>query len=292
MRHLGSLLAGILIAPAAWVLIALGQQKSLATLASWQQSGGFNTADLLLPAAYLLAAGILIGLIATLRISPLGALIAGLFYAGTYVALFFNPVRVRNAVPESLRLLGRTVAPRAPLDNGTLLLIGAALLVAVFSFGRWRRWPAAAPAAAPAEEAGEPGDAPGSTTDLAPGPADEERTVAVWPPSGTNPWTPTARPTADSVDTTASYSAAVPNSQFGPAPTPQFNAPPPGSPTTFPPPSASTFPPSAEPPRVEPPRTQPPPVAPPPSTEDSSAEPESPPPTSPWSAPPPRSGQG
>jgi hypothetical protein len=176
MRHLGSLIAGILIAPAAWILIALGQQKSATTIAAWQQSGGYNTRDLLLPASYLLAAGILVGLIATLRISPVGPLVAGLFYAGTYVGLFISPTRVRNAVPGTLNLLNRDIAMRTPLDNGTLLLVGIALLIAVFSFGRWRARPSAVPVPA-GVAAGEPGVLVGGPAEFPPDQAPTEQVV-------------------------------------------------------------------------------------------------------------------
>src|SRR5690348_18167429 len=84
MRHLGSLIAGILIAPVAWVLIALGQQKTTSTVTPWLGGGAFNTVDLIGPVAFVVAAGILIGLIGTLRLSPIGALVVGV----VYVALF------------------------------------------------------------------------------------------------------------------------------------------------------------------------------------------------------------
>ena len=46
MRHVGSLIAGMLIAPIAWLLIALGQQKSTETVAKWVERGAFDSADL------------------------------------------------------------------------------------------------------------------------------------------------------------------------------------------------------------------------------------------------------
>ena len=297
MRHLGSLVAGILIAPVAWILIALGQQKSAVTITSWQQSGSFDTADLVLPASYLLAAAILIGLIATLRISPLGSLVAGLFYAGTYVGLFINPVRVRNAVPETFGLFGTKVAVRTPLDNGTLLLVGVALLIAVFSVGRWRRWPVAAAMPAPATETGAPGEAPGSPADLPPGAPNGEPTIAQWPPADPHPWSPATQrqpaepaPTGEDTDRfTASTSASAP-AYVPPAPSPYTatSAPVPPSPA---PPAPPQYPP-AQPGPAQPGST--PSSLPPdsfPTTADDGERPAAPP-TSPWSAPPPRSGQG
>src|SRR6185437_16216250 len=124
MRHLGSLIAGILIAPVAWVLIALGQQKTASTVTPWLGGGAFNTADLIVPVAFAVAAGALIGLIGTLRISPIGALIVGVVYVALFVALFITPQSTLNAVPHNLRGLGQSVDLRVPIINGTLLIVG------------------------------------------------------------------------------------------------------------------------------------------------------------------------
>lgn len=154
MRHLWSLLAGVIAAPLVWGLVALGQSGSQDTIGGWVREGSFDSADLVEPAAYLAVAGVLLGLVAALRISPLGPLVAGLLLAGPYLAMFAAPLDVRDAVPDDWEILDRELPLRLPLDNGTLLLLGALLLMAVFSAQRWRRWPAA-PAAMPAETPGE-----------------------------------------------------------------------------------------------------------------------------------------
>jgi hypothetical protein len=141
MRHLGSLTAGVLVAPFAWLLIALGQQQSAPRVADIVSGDATSTAGLVGPVSLLAGAGILLGLVATLRISPVGPLLAGLFYVGTYIGLVVAPTRV-PAVPENLHVLGQHITPRTPLDNGTLLMIGALLLVSLASAHRWRRWPA------------------------------------------------------------------------------------------------------------------------------------------------------
>jgi hypothetical protein len=151
MRHLWSSLAGLAAAPVVWVLLALGQLGSAQTIAGWEERGSYNTVDLIAPAAYLVTAGVVLGLLATLRVSPAGPLVAGVLLAGPYVAMFADPFRVRDAVPADRELLGEPLSFRLPLDNGTLLLVGVLLLMAVFSVQRWRRWPA--PAAAPAAQA-------------------------------------------------------------------------------------------------------------------------------------------
>jgi hypothetical protein len=81
---------------------------------------------------------------------------------------------------EQWRLLGQDLAPRLPVQNGTLLVLGALLLMAVFSTDRWRKWPAAETAvsiptsadaeASPAEagdetDSGSRDEAPAGTTE-------------------------------------------------------------------------------------------------------------------------------
>jgi hypothetical protein len=147
MRHLLSLIAGVVAAPVAWALLAKGQDGAGDTIASWAAEHAFDTADLIVPGAYLAGTGILLGLIASLRLSPLGPLVAALGYLGLNAGLFIDPFTVRDAIPT--KILGQSIPLRTPLFNGTLLVVGALLLVAVFSAKRWRRWPSAvAPEAA------------------------------------------------------------------------------------------------------------------------------------------------
>jgi hypothetical protein len=197
MRHLWSLLAGVLAAPLAWGLIAVGQARSQQTVTGWVDSRGFDTTDLIEPASYLVVAGILLGLIATLRISPLGPLIAGLLLSAVYAGMFVEPLDVRNAVPDDWDLFNRHIPLRGPLDNGTVLLVGMLLLVAMFSGQRWRVWPtlAGSPEAGPepGQEPGEPGTPEpavawlGSTEGSAPPPPLPQRVPAVAPPAPPGP---------------------------------------------------------------------------------------------------------
>jgi hypothetical protein len=179
MRHLWSFLGGIVAAPVTWLLIAFGQGQSTQTVERWLDRGTFDSVDLIQPAAYLAAAGVVLGLVATLRTSPLGPLVAGLLLAGVYAGMFADPFAVRDRVPDDWTLFGDHIPLRTPLTNGTLLLVGALLIMSVFSAQRWRTWPAAEPTAVaeptvvepetdaePATDAGgfvgaEPADAPG-----------------------------------------------------------------------------------------------------------------------------------
>lgn len=158
MRHLWSLIAGVVAAPLAWLLLAAGQHRSQQTVDDWNEAGIFDTAELIVPGLFLLAAGVVLGLVGTLRWSPAGPLTAGVLLLAPAIAMFINPFWTLELVDEQWRLAGQDLAPRLPAENGTLLVLGALLLMAVFSAQRWRRWPAAdAPAAedadaAPAEE--------------------------------------------------------------------------------------------------------------------------------------------
>ncbi|MDM4722575.1 hypothetical protein QTQ03_24380 [Micromonospora sp. WMMA1363] len=141
MRHLWSFLAGLVLAPVTWVLVTLGQDGSARTVDRWVEIDRFNTANLIEPAVWLAVAGILLGLLATLRVSPLGPLVAGLLLVSPYVGLFVAPFRVRDWIPDGLEFLGDPLPLRLPVDNGTLFLIGLLLVMATFSGQRWRRWP-------------------------------------------------------------------------------------------------------------------------------------------------------
>ncbi|WP_213453590.1 hypothetical protein [Micromonospora sp. NBRC 107566] len=144
MRHLWSLLAGVVVAPLTWALVALGQDGSTRTVDGWLDTGRFDTADLIRPACYLGATAILLGLLATLRFSPLGPAVAGLALAAPYAALFVDPLAVRDAVPANWSVLNQDLPLLLPVRNGTLGVIGVLLLMAVFSRHRWRRWPSPA----------------------------------------------------------------------------------------------------------------------------------------------------
>ncbi|MFY1636073.1 hypothetical protein ACN27F_22820 [Solwaraspora sp. WMMB335] len=141
MRHLWSFLSGLAVAPVCWLLIAIGQSTSAGTVSGWVADGRFHTAELLVPAAYLLVAGLLLGLLGTLRFSPLGPVTAGLLLITGYVATFVDPFWTRDVIGAPWRLLGEPVDLWPPVANGTLALLGVLLCVAAFSPGRWRSRP-------------------------------------------------------------------------------------------------------------------------------------------------------
>ncbi|MBQ1014698.1 hypothetical protein KBX53_27915, partial [Micromonospora sp. M51] len=171
MRHLWSFLAGLVVAPITWVLVTLGQDGSSRTVDRWVEIGTFNTANLIEPAVYLGVGGVLLGLLGTLRFSPLGPLVAGALLVTPYIGMFVAPFSVRDAIPHEWKVFGDPLPLRLPVENGTLFLIGMLLLMATFSQQRWRQWPT--PAAVPAT-------APAPASDG--GPRNDDFTLTDWPP--------------------------------------------------------------------------------------------------------------
>ncbi|MFG2102009.1 hypothetical protein ACGFJ5_15560 [Micromonospora echinaurantiaca] len=141
MRHIGTVIAAAVVGPLAWVLFALGQDRSAQAFANAADGGSLDGADFVRPALVLAAAGLLLGLIGTLRFSPLGAAVTGLVYSASYLGLLISPSAVMNLVDHEPTLIGHQVDLAAPVRNGTTLLIGALLLVGVVSIRRWQRWP-------------------------------------------------------------------------------------------------------------------------------------------------------
>lgn len=146
MRHLGSLLAGLFIAPVVWLLLAIGQPRTTGVFERWVDHNAYDTKDLIGPMAYITVAGLLFGLIAALRISPLGPTVAGTLYAVVYVVMFIDPLWGLDHIPSQLDLPLVDAQPQVPLVNGSLAVICLCLLTAAFSAQRWHRWPSQAPA--------------------------------------------------------------------------------------------------------------------------------------------------
>ncbi|MFD2764094.1 hypothetical protein [Micromonospora eburnea] len=141
MRHIGTVIAAAIVGPLAWILFALGQDRSAHAFAEAQNGGTLDSGDFVRPALVLAAAGILLGLIATLRFSPLGAALTGLFYSASYLGLLVSPTAVLGLLDHELPLNGYRIDLAAPLRTGTTLLVGSLMLVAVASVRRWQRWP-------------------------------------------------------------------------------------------------------------------------------------------------------
>ncbi|MQA26660.1 MAG: hypothetical protein GEU94_14615 [Micromonosporaceae bacterium] len=136
MRHLFSILASLIIAPVTWLLVGFGQAKLVKASAD---SEGFTLGDASVPLALLAGAGLVYGLIAVTRISPLGAVLGALFFAGGQLAYAWRPMKFTDVLPQ--KVFGETGVLTLPASTGVAAILGGALLLSLFSVGRWRRWP-------------------------------------------------------------------------------------------------------------------------------------------------------
>jgi hypothetical protein len=144
MRHLGSLIAGIVVGIVAWVLIGVAQARigSDAVNGINTHSWGHYSVALLLMAI----AGLLIGLIASTRVSPIGPFVAGAAYVLLQLAYVTWP-HFLNWLPGSM--FGQHDIWTRPMSSGVFALLGLVLLVGVLSLRRWQRWPKRTAAAEP-----------------------------------------------------------------------------------------------------------------------------------------------
>jgi hypothetical protein len=199
MRHLWTLIAAIVIAPAAWLLIAFGQTQSGLAFAKATQSGTWAASSFVWPLVFLAGAGILLGLIGTLRFSPLGAVVTGLFYVASFVAVLVDGKDVYKLFNYKITILKHEALIPTPIVTGTTLVLGSLLLVAVASVSRWRRATVVPAESAPGDEF--PGSEPPTedtkdfwtpstpvTTPLVPSYGEEPSTERVVPGGFGSPW--------------------------------------------------------------------------------------------------------
>jgi hypothetical protein len=135
------MIAALVIAPLAWLLLSFGQAESLKNFEGSPDTGVVSAHGFLQPLLFLAAAGVLLGIIATLRFSPLGAVLTGVVYLGVYALLLLDPHQTLDALPGKVSIAGFHADATTPLRTGTAALVGAMLLIAVVSIKRWRRWP-------------------------------------------------------------------------------------------------------------------------------------------------------
>jgi hypothetical protein len=146
MRHIGTLIAAIVVGPLAWILLAFGQDRSAEVFANASLSGTFRPEEFVGPLLLLAGAGLLLGLVGTLRFSPLGATVIGVVYTSSYTLLLIAPKRTLDLLTNDLSVAHRHADLTTPVRTGTTMVLGMLLLVAGLSIGRWRRWPTPATA--------------------------------------------------------------------------------------------------------------------------------------------------
>lgn len=133
MRHIGSLFAGIIIAPLAWLLIGAAQIGLNPT--AYELAG--DAPNRVIAIVMFAAAGLLLGLLAVSRMSPVGPIVAGVAYVGGFMvfrselaAVHLPDALVSGYLPrESIMIAG---------DTGMVLVIGAILLTSALFPSRWR----------------------------------------------------------------------------------------------------------------------------------------------------------
>lgn len=136
MRHVLSLVAGIVIGIIAWMIIGVAQFHLGATA-----TGGIATERwglYWLPLLLFAIAGLLIGLISSTRISPIGPFVAGAGYVLLQLAYVTFPGFL-NWLPRNL--WGQIDIWERPLRSGMFAVLGLVMLVAVLSIRRWQKWP-------------------------------------------------------------------------------------------------------------------------------------------------------
>lgn len=141
MRHIRTLIVALVVAPLVWVLLALGQVRSAGAFPGTEHGSALHPGDFVRPALLLAVAGLLLGVLGTLRISPLGAMTIGVVYTLSYTLLLVAPSMMRDLLGHDLWVAGHHIDLAEPVRTGTTMVLGVLLLVAAASMQRWRRWP-------------------------------------------------------------------------------------------------------------------------------------------------------
>ncbi|WP_020519100.1 hypothetical protein [Catelliglobosispora koreensis] len=134
MRHTWSLLTGIVVTPLVWLLVAVGQGATEKALPSQSSMPG----QLLVGGCVLAGAGLLGGLIATLRTSPTGAMFTGTIYLMASTFMYLKHVQAVDLFTTEWEIQGYPVNLATPLTSGLLAFAGAMLVISIFSASRWR----------------------------------------------------------------------------------------------------------------------------------------------------------
>jgi len=132
MRHLGSLVLSLVLAPLIWVLTGIGLVDFSAHLSSGDSLG----TDGLLGLTALTGAGVLLAVLLLSRLSPLGVGLAGLVFIGMCLWAALDASSLIDTMPESV--LGRAGALTIPA-GGPGLLMGVPLVLTVLVPRRWRK---------------------------------------------------------------------------------------------------------------------------------------------------------
>jgi hypothetical protein len=133
MRHLGSIVLSLLIAPIVYALAGVGMVKMTAL----HGPSGTNWRAAAIAVTALAGAGLLYAVLVLARLSPLGPIAAGIALAGATVWFQFRHASFVHHVPaNALRVPQAAWAPA----GAVAMLLAVPLFATVFSPRRWRRW--------------------------------------------------------------------------------------------------------------------------------------------------------
>jgi hypothetical protein len=216
MRHLGSIVLSLLLAPIVYALTGIGLVK-MSEIPRHLSTGDIDTVSIALAA--LMAAGLVYAVLVMARLSPLGPMLAGLGFLAMTAWYIGNRASFTRTIPsDALGVRGAAWAPA-----GTVMaLLAVPLLVTIVSPRRWRRWanPPAAVAAPGYSPPVGPGDEPGYAGTPYPG-----------APSYAPSYSPSpAYPGSPAYSTAPAYQAATYQTPTSGAPAPGYPAPTSGPP--------------------------------------------------------------
>jgi hypothetical protein len=135
MRHLGSIVLSIVLAPIIYILGGIGLIRLSLNSASVLSGSGTNWTDVGIGAGAIVVAGALYAILVLTKLSPLGPVLVALIYILVQLAALFDASRVQSTFGNSV--FGTPNAAEAPL-TGLALLLAVPLLATIFSPRRWR----------------------------------------------------------------------------------------------------------------------------------------------------------
>jgi len=128
MRHVLSLVLGVVVAPLVWVAVAVGQGATKEGVPH----------GLLVSGLVLVGVGLVAGLLVSLRTSPLGAVFAGIVFLGASAFMYLDHNRGMDLFTTNWTIMRYPIDLASPLTTGVLAFAGGLLLMSVFSAARWR----------------------------------------------------------------------------------------------------------------------------------------------------------
>lgn len=136
MRHIGSLLVALLLAPLALPLAGRGLVGLAEAAGSAEETGATDQLGIVASASAVGLAGLIIAVLTLARLSPLGPTLAGLGYLAVGVWALQDPAGFLAQVrPDRIGLTDAQVTMAAQLG----LLLAVPLLLSCFLPHRWRR---------------------------------------------------------------------------------------------------------------------------------------------------------